>query len=156
MKLGYLPYATTKAQHISRLPNTTLGNRQQFPGKACNWHHMMMMMVAGSPSAYDMIPERTDNQQLGSLAKDTYMTTNNRWHDQKLLYLPSSRIKHGSIRSFENIIMGQAISSVWTPRKITVGLVGLPSAGKSAIVWHLLHRAVPATIPPRSSKSCVL
>lgn len=46
--------------------------------------------------------------------------------------------------------MGQAISSVWTPRKITVGLAGLPSAGKSAIVWHLLHRAVPATIPPRS------
>ncbi|RSL91151.1 hypothetical protein CEP51_000427 [Fusarium floridanum] len=46
--------------------------------------------------------------------------------------------------------MGQTISSLWTPPKISVVLIGLPSAGKTAIVWHLLHRAVPATIPARS------
>ncbi|KAH6884272.1 ADP-ribosylation factor family-domain-containing protein [Thelonectria olida] len=41
--------------------------------------------------------------------------------------------------------MGQSISQLWAPAKIRVALVGLPSAGKTAIVTKLLERVAPTS-----------
>ncbi|KAM0414508.1 hypothetical protein ACHAPD_007764 [Fusarium lateritium] len=42
--------------------------------------------------------------------------------------------------------MGAAISQLWTPPLINIGVVGLPSAGKTAII-HKLSRGQKPTLP---------